>query len=584
MFCGLPRDSPTTAAGKFCRQPAGAVSLDLDHGDDGNDVLIDPSETALEHQLRAIADVRLRIGPDGVVTQASLARAGDILPDGAVTAIGMDVTTLLEPLVPEVAALIERTLTTGGSETFSFLSADRTRWLSGRLAVSPTGDVLIAARDVTPEYTLHRQLEYQAFHDPLTDLPNRLGFHRDLEAALDRRPLQGAVLLIDLDDFKLVNDVAGHNAGDELLVKIAERLRDHVRHHDIPARLGGDEFAVLLTGVTSRRDILAAAENLHTSLSQPLSIGAELAVQRTSIGVTQLHLSDTPADVMRRADVALYAAKSQGKNTVASFDNDLFETMKQRHGLVRDLERAIADGAIGVAYQPIVELGTGEVHSVEALARWSGTDGQSISPAVFVRAAEEHGLITALFDHTLRTSLADAAPWIERIPSLRIHINLSPMQMRDTSLATVVERHLAEAGVPPANLCVEITESVLALDFPVVRENLDRLTGLGVSVCLDDFGTGYSSLAYLQEFAPSMLKLDRSFVERMSESGDARLPRAILGLARELEIDAVAEGIETIEEWTELRELGWTLGQGYLMSRPIPAADITPLLDQRLLP
>lgn len=560
------------------------MSLDIDHGDDGNDVLIDPSETALEHQLRAIADVRLRVGPDGRVTQASLARTGDILADDATSPIGMAVTTLLEPLVPEIAALIERTLTTGGSETFSFLSADRTRWLSGRLAVSPTGDVLIAARDVTPEYTLHRQLEYQAFHDPLTDLPNRLGFHRELETALDRRPLQGAVLLIDLDDFKLVNDVAGHNAGDELLVKIAERLRDHVRHHDIPARLGGDEFAVLLTGVTSRRDILAAAENLHASLSQPLSIGTELAVQRTSIGVTQLHLADTPADVMRRADVALYAAKSQGKNTVASFDNDLFETMKQRHGLVRDLERAIADGVIGLAYQPIVELGTGRVHSVEALARWSGSDGQSISPAVFVRAAEEHGLIAALFDHTLRTSLADAAPWIERTPSLRIHINLSPMQMRDTSLATVVERHLAEAGLSPANLCVEITESVLALDFPVVRENLDRLTSLGVSVCLDDFGTGYSSLAYLQEFAPSMLKLDRSFVERMSESGDARLPRAILGLARELEIDAVAEGIETVEEWTELRELGWTLGQGYLMSRPIPAAEVTPLLDQHLLP
>lgn len=560
------------------------MSLEIDQPGDGNDLLIEASETALEHQLRAIADVRLRVGPDGVITQASLARPGDIVEDGVAGPVGLDVRAVLEPLVPEIAALVERTLTTGASETFSFLSADRSRWLSGRLAASPTGDVLIAARDVTPEYTLQRQLEYQAFHDPLTDLPNRPGFYRDLETALARRPLQGAVLLVDLDDFKLVNDVAGHAAGDELLVKVAERLRENTRHHDIAARLGGDEFAVLLTGVTSRSDILAAAENLHAALAQPLAIGEDLAVQRTSIGVTQLHLADTPADVMRRADVALYAGKSQGKNTVASFDHDVFKTMKQRHGLVQDLERAIAGGAIGVAYQPIVELESGVVHSVETLARWSGTDGRSISPSVFVRAAEEHGLVAALFDRTLRTSLDDAAPWIKRMPTLRVHINLSPLQLRDSSLAGVVEEHLTAASVDPSNLSIEITESVLALDFPAVRQNLDRLTRLGVSVCLDDFGTGYSSLAYLQEFAPSMLKLDRSFVEKMSQSGDARLPRAILGLARELEIEAVAEGIETVEEWTCLRELGWTLGQGYLMSRPVPAAELARLLDRRLLP
>ncbi|MEM7288609.1 MAG: bifunctional diguanylate cyclase/phosphodiesterase [Actinomycetota bacterium] len=559
------------------------MSLEIGR-DGGTEVQIDASEAALEHQLRAIADVRLRVGADGRITQASLARPGDILSDPATRPVGLDLRTLLEPLVPEIGDLVDRTLTTGDSETFSFLSADRTRWLSGRLAASPTGDVLIAARDVTPEYTLQRQLEYQAFHDPLTDLPNRPRFHRDLEAALARRPLQGAVLMIDLDDFKLVNDVAGHAAGDELLVKVAERLRENTRHHDIAARLGGDEFAVLLTGITSRADILAAAENLHAALHQPLSIGTELSVQRCSIGVTQLHLDDTPAEVMRRADVALYAGKSQGKNTVASFDHDLFETMKQQHGLVRELERAIAGGAIGVAYQPIVELETGRVHSVETLARWSGSDGRSVSPAVFVRAAEEHGLIAALFDHMLRNALRDSTPWIERLPELQVHVNLSPLQMRDTSLADAVERHLAAAGVSPANLSVEITESVLALDFPVVRENLQRLTRLGVSVCLDDFGTGYSSLAYLQEFAPSMLKLDRSFVERMSQSGDARLPRAILGLATELEIEAVAEGIETVEEWQRLRELGWRLGQGYLMSRPVPAADLAPLLEQRLLP
>ena len=401
---------------------------------------------------------------------------------------------------------------------------------------------------------------------------------------LNRRPLQGAVLIIDLDEFKLVNDVAGHEAGDELLTKIANRLRDNCRVQDVPARLGGDEFAVLLRDVSSRDDIMAAATHLHEALRQPLTVGAELSVQRCSIGVTQLHVGDTPNDVMRRADVALYAAKGQGKNTIANYDNDLFETMKQRHGLVRDLEAAINDGDIRVVYQPIVELDTGRVTSVETLARWTTRGGQDISPTVFVRAAEEHGLISALFDHMLTTALSDAADWIRERPSLQLHVNLSPLQMRDADLAPTVTRHLAAARIPATNLSVEITESILALDSPAVRANLDALKSLGVSICLDDFGTGYSSLAYLQQFAPSMLKLDRSFVEEMAESGDLRLPRAILGLARELEIEAVAEGIETEDEWRQLRDLGWRLGQGFLMARPATADVVEPLLDQDLLP
>ena len=560
------------------------MSLDIDRGDGEFDVRVDPTEVALEHEIRAIADVRLRVAPDGTISQASLARPDDLLDDPGTSPIGRDARTLLAPLVPEIDALFGAAVSSGDPVTFSFPSADRTRWLSGRLAASPTGDVLIAARDVTPERTLQRQLEYQAFHDPLTDLPNRPGFQRELEVALERRPLQGAVLLIDLDDFKLVNDVAGHAAGDELLAKTGDRLRDHIRRSDFAARLGGDEFAVLLSGVRTRADCLAAAQNLHAVLRQPLTVRDELSVQRCSIGVTQLQPDDTPTEVMRRADVALYAAKSQGKNTVASFDHDLFETMKERHGLVRDLENAIQGGAVGVAYQPIVELDTGLMHSVEVLARWTSPDGRAVSPAVFVRAAEEHGLIAALFDHTLRLALRDARPWIARLPWLRIHVNLSPLQLRDSTLADVVATHLELAHISPTNLSVEITESVLALDFPVVRANLDRLAELGISICLDDFGTGYSSLAYLQEFAPSMLKLDRSFVVKMSESGDARLPRAILGLARELEIDAVAEGIETEDEWNQLRSLGWRLGQGYLMSRPVPAEQLDPLLTTRLLP
>lgn len=540
-------------------------------------------EMSLEHQLQAVADIRLRVRTDGQIQDAAVGRPSDIGRD-ADSLIGASLHEALASLVPDIGLQLERAAESGETQSFSFVSADRQRWLSAKLAMAPGGDLLLAARDVTAEYSLQVQLEHRANHDALTGLANRLRFNEELDHLLTDHPGIGAVLMIDLDEFKLVNDVAGHSAGDEVLIQLAERLRDDVRATDFPARLGGDEFAVLLRDCTSSDSAMAAARHLHETLRQPFTLAGEVVVQGCSIGVTVIGRNDSASDVLGRADVALYSAKNQGRDAIAVFDHDLFEVMKQRHGLVQELERAIANNTIAVAHQPIVDLDTGAMCAIESLARWSDEKGEPVAPAVFVGAAEEHGLVGPLFERVLHRALTDAAPWFERRPELKLHVNVSAVQMRQPGLTATIADLLAETGCRTDNLTVEITESVLALDLLVTRNNFEELRDLGIDICLDDFGTGYSSLSYLQRFAPSSLKLDRSFVDEMAKTGDYRLAGAILGLARELGLDAVAEGIETETQWVVLRSLGWKLGQGFYMSRPVSGAALGELLDEHLLP
>lgn len=542
---------------------------------------VDTVDAALEHHISAIADVRLRLSPDLVITHASVKRPDDLGVEGDLS--GRPVTEVMGPLASEIEAMIQRAITLGEPQSFSFLSADHERWLSAKVAATPRGDILLAARDITSEYTLQQELEYRAHHDALTDLPNRLRFNDELTAVLSTTPVRAAILMLDLDGFKLINDVAGHAAGDDLLRAFATRLRSTVRKDDLVARMAGDEFAVLLRNISCKDDAMAAARNLQDELREPYAVQGGLSVG-CGIGVTLITAADSVTDVIRRAGVALSAAKEQGPNAVASFDSKLFEAMKQRHGLARDLERAIETGNVAVVYQPIVDMDTGVTRAVEALSRWTDGEGEAISPDVFIRAAEDNGLIVPLFEHMLRVSITDATRWFAADSRLVLHINVSAVQMRQSGLAASIGAALEGADVAAANLCMEITESMFALDLPVTKRNLDELSELGVSICLDDFGTGYSSLSYLQRFAPSMLKLDRSFVSEMSKTGDPRLARAILGLARDLEIDAVAEGIETTEQYVELHEMGWGLGQGFLMSRAVTAPALACLLGNPLLP
>ncbi len=536
----------------------------------------------LHQSLDRGADLVVRVDDERRIVEAWVQRATDLGAD-AHELLGCDVVEVFERLQPDIAALLAQTITTGLPGMFTFTSAEGSRCLSGQIAIDPSG-VVIVARDVTVEYLLKQQLEYRSLHDGLTELANRAKFHDEIERALEQHPIAGAIVLLDLDDFKLVNDVAGHHAGDAVLTQVAQRLRGNTRRNDVVARLDGDEFAVLLRGIKSVEDALAAAHHLHQVLRAPFPIGDRLLVQGCSVGVTQLLPGDAVHDILRRADVALYAAKTQGKDTVASFDSALFHSMKQRHSLVQDLERAIHHGEVRVAYQPICDLVGGRVLAVEALARWSDRDGQEVAPDVFVRAAEEHGLIAPLFEAMLTASLDRAAQWCAWSPDLRLNVNVSAVQVRQAGLAAVIDAALSRAGVTARNLTVEITESVLALDMTAARTNLEELRELGVGICLDDFGTGYSSLSYLQRFGPTSLKLDRTFVEQMTATGDTRLAAGILGLANHLEIDAVAEGIETEPQWRALRDMGWRTGQGFLMSRPVPASQVPVLLDRVLLP
>ncbi len=463
-------------------------------------------------------------------------------------------------------------------------SASQTAPTQTESAAAPRLEAKAAQTEPADVETLRRRLAHQQSHDPLTDLPNRAYFNELLDGALQREPIEVAVLVIDLDNFQLRNDVAGQTSGDMLLQAFADRLRRSIRRTDVAARLGGDEFAVLLDGVIDAEEAAAAARHIHQDLRQPIEIDGELTSQGCSIGLALALKNESVNDVMRRADVALYAAKRDGKDTVANFDHELFRAMQQQHSLVRDLERAIGTEEVQVAYQPIVDLHTGEIHSVETLARWTDRNGQPVSPELFVRTAEQHGLIAPLFEQMFHRSLADAKPWIDQHPDLQLHTNLSPLQMRQEGLADTIGDALDRAGIATRNVAIEITESVLATDQEIARHNLHALADMGIAICLDDFGTGYSSLAYLIRFTPSMLKLDRSFVDEMTRTGDNRLPRLILFLARELQIEAVAEGVETVEQWETLRDLGWGLGQGFLMSRGVSAGDFGDLLGTSLLP
>jgi EAL domain-containing protein (putative c-di-GMP-specific phosphodiesterase class I) len=297
-----------------------------------------------------------------------------------------------------------------------------------------------------------------------------------------------------------------------------------------------------------------------------------------------LEPTDTPNEVFHRAQVAVLAAKNDGKGMVATYDQRLAENLRERHDIVQDLDRAIAERSIEVAFQPIVDIKTGYVHSLESLARWTTREGRPVSPSVFVRVAEQHGLIEPLFDHMLEASLTEAAPWFDAHPDLCIHVNLSPLQMRERGLAERVTRALERASVAPKNIGLEVTESVLALDQSITTENLDALTRAGLKIVLDDFGTGYSSLSYLMRFEPEMLKLDRSFVEQMASRNDPRLARSILSLATEFDIVGVAEGVETMQQLEMLQAVGWPLGQGFLWSGGLSANEITPLLENPLKP
>jgi diguanylate cyclase (GGDEF)-like protein len=429
--------------------------------------------------------------------------------------------------------------------------------------------------------------EQQALHDPLTNLPNRALFRDRAEHALDRagwRKQHVAVLFFDLDRFKPINDTWGHHVGDQALIDVADRLKRTIRAGDTVARLGGDEFAILLEDLEDPGEASRVARRIQEALRDPILVRGRPIPLRASLGIALSEGPLTEVDALiRDADVAMYIAKKRGGARFVIFEPSMRAGVADRLELEMELRRAVTNELLEVHYQPLVDLASGEIVGAEALARWRTQSRGLVPPDVFIPLAEETGLIVPLGRSILEQACRQARRWHEGFPSrkpMTLSINVSPLQLSREDFVQDVARILAESRVNPAMITLEITESALMEDSERATRALDQLKALGVRLAIDDFGTGYSSLNYLQRMPIDILKIDRSFINRIEQGGDElAFARAIVELARTLSLRTVAEGIEIEAQAERLDELGCDLGQGYLYSRPVPADEMTRLLS-----
>ncbi len=431
-----------------------------------------------------------------------------------------------------------------------------------------------------------RELAHQAFHDSLTGLPNRVLLLDRLEHALDRAGRyrnRNAVLFLDLDGFKIVNDSLGHQVGDQLLVAVAERLRVYSRPEDTIARLGGDEFAFLLEDIADQSDVARIAQRLTDALRAPFTVSGREVYVTASVGIVVSEPGeDDAARLLRDADVAMYRAKAKGKARYEVFDARMGADALRRLEAEEELRGAIERQELRVYYQPRVELASGDIVGMEALVRWDHPRRGLLSPSEFIPLAEETGMILPIGRWVLAEACSQARAWQDRYPGppgLLMSVNLSVRQFQHPELVEEIEQILRETGLAAGSLKLEITESVVMEDADANIVTLRKLDALGVRLEIDDFGTGYSSLGYLKRFPVDVLKIDRSFVAGLGrDPEDTAIVRAVISLAHTLGLAVTAEGIETAEQLVHLREMGCELGQGYFFSQPLPSAAVGGLL------
>jgi diguanylate cyclase (GGDEF)-like protein len=437
---------------------------------------------------------------------------------------------------------------------------------------------VIVWRRIKERIAAEKRIHHMAHHDGLTDLPNRALLADRLDRALTRAQRHGsriAVLYLDLDKFKMVNDTLGHHVGDELLKSVARRVEDTIRDTDTVGRLGGDEFAIVAEDVKSMDDVVILARRLCEVLAQAHDIGGHSVVAAASIGIAM-----TPDDglereiLLKNADLALYRAKAEGRGTFRFFEARMDAELQERRDIERDLKLALLRDEFTLHYQPQHDLQRTGVVGYEALMRWRHPIRGEIPPATFIGVAEQAGIITEIGEWVLRTACREASRWEEPV---KVAVNLSPAQFRKNDVASSVERILGETGLDPHRLELEITETLLLQNTDFVLDQLNRLRALGVSIAMDDFGTGYSSLSYLARFPFDKIKIDRSFTRSVDKDHNVQaIVTSIIGLGSTLSMTITAEGVETAEQAEALRRAGVDQVQGYLYGYPTPATETAP--------
>jgi diguanylate cyclase (GGDEF)-like protein/PAS domain S-box-containing protein len=507
--------------------------------------------------------------------------------------IGRRLTDLLNPAdTQRVEGYIAAAIKKSGNVTFTARFRDANGdWrhleaiAENRLTDPLIEGVVLNLRDITERKTLEDELRHQAFHDALTGLANRALFDDRLAHALAgarRRGLPVAVLFLDLDDFKTINDSLGHSSGDALLRAVAIRIATIVRVTDTAARLGGDEFAVLLEIMDDDGEAETIAGRLLEILEPPFQIaGRDLRIS-ASIGVAKSDGSRGVDELLRNADTAMYVAKGAGKGTMRAFEEGMHQRVLDRLELTGELQRALQRGEFELDYQPIVDLQTGQINSTEALVRWAHPARGRLAPGQFIGLAEETGLIVPLGTWVLDSACAQAAIWQRTFPArvLNMNVNVSIRQLHDPSFPQIVAGALRDSGLAPERLVLEITESLLPEDSNEIIAQLHKLKALGVLIAVDDFGTGYSALSRLRAYPIDILKIDRSFIDGIElDAGKEQLVRGIVNLSESLQMSVVAEGIEEPEQADRLRQMRSPLGQGYVFSRPVTCHQLQALLE-----
>ena len=442
------------------------------------------------------------------------------------------------------------------------------------------GVMVSAARDITARKEVEKDLNKLAYYDGLTELPNRILFGDRLKHALAEAKRQSAtvaIMLLDLDNFKNVNDSKGHDIGDQLLRNIAQRLNCGIREGDTVARLGGDEFSLIFTGITDVQDVAQMAQSIISEVAAPIQVGGHEFFASASIGVSLYPTDGEDADsLLKYADSAMYHAKEKGRNTYEFYSTEMTANVERRMSIEAAMRQALERKELALRYQPQVNMQTGDIIGVEALIYWPGNEGEYLSPAQFIPVAEETGLIVPIGECVLETACKQLSVWHKNgMEGMTISVNVAPRQFRDPEFKSIVRNALDKSGLQPGMLCLEITERLLLEDDKEIQATLDDLKAIGIRLDIDDFGTGYSSLSYLKRFPIDRVKIDRSFVGGLvKNSDDHAIVRAIIALAKALNLQVIAEGVEKKQQIDILRSEECYEYQGYYFARPMVADDL----------